>query len=137
MKIKIIDFSGGALKLPERAHYNDAGADVFSPKGFFLAPGKAIKLPLGFGVEIPDGFMGSIYPRTSLAAQGITSELCPIDSGYRGEVHAILHNRSDSTVRIDAGDKLAQLVVLPVRMAEFVTELGDERGDGAFGSTGV
>ena len=86
MKIKLIDFNGPA---PVRAHDNDAGADVFSPRDQTIYPGQVYKLPLGFGLELPDGYVGYIFPRSSLSARGIVCELPPIDSGYRGEVHAI------------------------------------------------
>ena len=85
MKIKLIDFNGPA---PVRAHDNDAGADVFSPRDQTIYPGQVYKLPLGFGLELPDGYVGYIFPRSSLSARGIVCELPPIDSGYRGEVHA-------------------------------------------------
>ena len=82
MKIKLIDFNGPA---PVRAHDNDAGADVFSPRDQTIYPGQVYKLPLGFGLELPDGYVGYIFPRSSLSARGIVCELPPIDSGYRGE----------------------------------------------------
>ena len=89
MKIQLIDFGG---RSPERAHANDAGADVFSPKNAVIRPGDICKLPLGFGLKIPDGYAGYIFPRSGLSSQGIVCELPPIDSGYTGEVHAIISN---------------------------------------------
>ena len=72
MKIKLIDFNGPA---PVRAHDNDAGADVFSPRDQTIYPGQVYKLPLGFGLELPDGYVGYIFPRSSLSARGIVCEL--------------------------------------------------------------
>ena len=73
-----------------RPHENDAGADVYTPFDCTLNPGDIIKIPLGFGIEIPDGFAGYVFPRSSLAVKGLVCELPPIDSGYRGEIHAII-----------------------------------------------
>ena len=66
MKIKLIDFNGPA---PVRAHDNDAGADVFSPRDQTIYPGQVYKLPLGFGLELPDGYVGYIFPRSSLCSR--------------------------------------------------------------------
>jgi len=134
MKIKIIPFRG--IKAPVRAHYNDAGADVYAPENLHIPPGRTKKIPLGFGLEIPDGFMGLLYTRSSMAAEGLAVEMPPIDSGYRGEIHCIITNHSGETYRGHAGDRIGQLVIQPVIMADFVTELGCEREAGAFGSTG-
>ena len=133
MKIQLIDFGG---KSPERAHANDAGADVFSPRDEMLHPGEICKMPLGVGLRIPAGFAGYIFPRSGLSAQGIVCELPPIDSGYTGEVHAIISNVSKKEYEIKAGDKIGQLVIMPVLIPEFTFEEWKERGTGAFGSTG-
>ncbi|MBQ3330829.1 MAG: dUTP diphosphatase [Ruminococcus sp.] len=135
MKIKIIDFGG---RVPVRAHYNDAGADVYSPKNYVIQPGCVVKVPLGFGLELPDGMVGFIFPRSGLSAKGIVCELPPIDSGYRGEVYAIISNVSHDCYSIKAGDRIGQLVIFPVMTPDFVMTLENaERGAGAFGSTGV
>ena len=134
MKIKIIDF--GADKLPVRKHYNDAGADVYCPQTYILNPGETIAVPLGFGVEIPDGFMGLIFVRSGMAQTGFDCKLPPIDSGYRGEIHAVVSNTSTTGKALTKGMRIGQLVILPIVIADFVRELGDERGAGAFGSTG-
>ncbi len=133
MKIKLINFDGRA---PVRAHDNDAGADVFAPKDQTILPGQICKLPLGFGVILPDGTAGYIFPRTSLSAQGIVCELPPIDSGYRGEVHAIVSNVGHRAYEIKKGDRIGQLVIMPVIIPEFTYEDSAERGTGAFGSSG-
>lgn len=135
MKIKTIIFKEEVL-LPKRAHYNDAGADVFSTININIYPGTTIKIPLGFGLEIPDGYMACIYPRTSLTSHGIISHIPPIDSGYRGQIHAIITNNSTEPYFIEEGDKVGQLVVTPIILVEFVDNLENDRGIGAFGSTG-
>ena len=135
MKVKLIDFGAPKDRRPFRAHDNDAGADVFSPWRRTIYPGQILKMPLGFGVEIPDGYVGYIFPRSSLSAQGIVCQLPPIDSGYRGEIHAIVANIGNNGYDIKEGDRIGQLVIMPVIVADFVTNK-DERGSGAFGSSG-
>ena len=136
MKIKVIDF--GFKKMPMRAHYNDAGADVSSTINAHLSPGQTIKIPLGFGIELPDGFMAINLPRSGLSSQGIISQIPPIDSGYRGEIHAIITNTHPAnSFKIHEGDRIAQLTIIPVVLADYVSDLGDERTSAGFGSTGI
>lgn len=134
MKVKIIDF--GYEHLPRRAHENDAGADVYSTVSTVIAPNAVAKIPLGFGLEVPNGYAAFIFPRSGMSAQGITAELPPIDSGYRGEVHAILTNNGHRHYTVNKGDRVGQLVILPCIIADFITEDIAQRGENAFGSTG-
>lgn len=101
-----------------------------------LNPGDIIKVPLGFGVEIPDGFAGFVFPRSSLAVNGLVCELPPIDSGYRGEIHAIISNVSNQQQNLKKSTRIGQLIIFPVIIADFVFELGEQRDTNAFGSTG-
>lgn len=94
MKIKLIDFGLEKDHYPFRPHENDAGADVYMPYDYTLKPGEIARIPLGFGLMIPDGYAGYVFPRSSMAAKGLVCELPPIDSGYRGEIHAIISNVS-------------------------------------------
>ena len=80
MKIKLIDFGVPEHQRPYRPHGNDAGADVYLPYDCTLQPGEIAKIPLGFGLEIPDGYAGYIFPRTSMAVKGLVCELPP---GFR------------------------------------------------------
>lgn len=137
MKIRLIDFGIKDEQRPYRTHDNDAGADVYMPYDCTLKPGEIAKVPLGFGIELPDGYAGYIFPRSSMAVKGLVCELPPVDSGYRGEIHAIISNVSNQTHSIPKGARVGQLVIMPVVIADFVTEHGTERGAGAFGSTGV
>ena len=91
MKIKIIDF--GFEKKPTRVHENDAGADVYATKSVLVRVGRTTKIPLGFGLEIPDGYAGYVYPRSGLSAKGITCELPPIDSGSVSYTHLDVYKR--------------------------------------------
>ena len=136
MKLRITKMKPNAY-LPERAHYNDAGADVRTPERAILHKGRVTKIPLGIGVDIPDGYAGYLYPKTGLTSQGLITQMCPIDSGYTGEIHALVFNASGELKVFEPGDKVGQLVIKPVVLADFQTEaLGEERGTGAFGGTG-
>lgn len=143
MKIKVIDF--GYENLPKRAHANDAGADVYAHiKGsedqsgkMTIAPNHTAKIPLGLGLILPDGYAAYVFPRSGLSTKGITCELPPIDSGYRGEIHAIVTNCGTNAFTVNDGDRIGQLVIMPVVIADFITEDIEERGANGFGSTGV
>lgn len=137
MKIKLIGFGVPENWRPFRPHGNDAGADVYMPYDCTLQPGEIAKVPLGFGIEVPDGYAGFVFPRTSMAIKGLVCELPPVDSGYRGEIHAIISNVSNKPQKLSKGTRVGQLVITPVVIADFVTDLGAERGIGGFGSTGV
>lgn len=138
MRLKIIDY--GYKNLPKRAHHNDAGADVYarlcSPGHVTINPHETVKIPLGLGLCLPDGYAAFVFPRSGLSSSGITCELPPIDSGYRGEIHAIVTNCSNEPFEVWDGDRIGQLVVFPIAIVEFETGELDERGTGAFGSTG-
>ena len=136
MKIKLIDFGVPESRRPFRPHGNDAGADVYMPYDCTLQPGGIAKIPLGFGIEIPDGYAGYIFPRTSMAVKGLVCELPPVDSGYRGEIHAIVSNVGNEARTLPKDSRIGQLIIMPVVIADFVNDLGGERGKGAFGSTG-
>ena len=134
MKIKLIDY--GATNLPYRAHENDAGADVYSHENITVPANGTVKIGLKFGLKLPDGYAAFVYPRSSLSSKGITCEIPPIDSGYTGEIHAIVTNHTRKSYMIWSGDRIGQLVVLPIVIPEFVFGDFKERGDGGFGSTG-
>ena len=134
MKVKLIKFNN--FKAPRREHYNDSGADVFAAETTIIDPHSVYAVPLGIGTILPDGYDAVIHCKSGLSKKGIWAANAPIDSGYRGEIHAILYNTTDQPYRIEAGTKVGQLVVRPVIYANFVEELGEERESGAFGSTG-
>ena len=134
MKIKLIDF--GYTNSPNRAHYNDAGADVYVNQSYVLEAGSTTKIPLGFGLDLPDGLAAFIFPRSGLSSKGITCELPPIDSGYKGQIHAIVTNHSKENYVIAENDRIGQLVIMPVIMADFVTEFTEQRNANGFGSSG-
>ena len=136
MKINLIDFGLTPGHNPLRVHENDAGADVYMPYDCTLQPGEIVKVPLGFGLILPDGYAGFVFPRSSMAEKGLTCELPPVDSGYRGEIHAIISNVSNKVQTIHKETRVGQLVITPIIIADFVFDLGKERGTDAFGSSG-
>jgi len=132
-----------AAVLPTRGHPGDAGLDLYSTEAAHLGPGERWSVGTGIAVEIPEGHAGFVLPRSGLAREhGIALVNSPglIDAGYRGEVRVLLLNTDPAeTVRIEAGARIAQLVVAPVAIAEPVeaTALSESaRGEGGFGSTG-
>lgn len=139
MKIKLNTFRDDLIK-PTRAHYNDAGIDCYAQDDFCLTgfdQGANTKVvELGFGLEIPDGYMATIRPRSSVNLKGIITQLGTIDSGYRGEIKVIFLNPTEEYWRVGRGDKICQIVIEPVILADFVEELVNDRGTGGFGSTG-
>lgn len=137
MKIKVIKFDN--YKGPERAHFNDSGADLFSAEDLdIVIPAHGIySIKTGVGVEIPNGYDGVVHCKSGLSSKGIWASNAPIDAGYRGEIHAILYNTTDDSFTISPGMKVGQLVIRPVIYADFVEDLGENRNTGAFGSTGV
>lgn len=135
LKITKLECSPGSQVL-NRKHYNDAGADVYACMYVCIKPHKTVRIPLGFAIDVPDGYMACIFPRSSMALRGLVCEIPPIDSGYSGEVCAIVSNLTEYPQYIKKGMRIGQLVVMPCIICDFVTEFGDERGTGAFGSTG-
>jgi len=125
--------------LPTRAHEADGGYDVYAVRNAILAPQERLKIGAGVAVAIPLGYVGLLTGRSSLNASGIAASLGIIDSGYTGEISAILENRSGRLVDIQQGDRIGQLVIVPVftGAVKEVTELpASDRGAGGFGSTG-
>ena len=128
---------------PEYAHPGDAGADLVATEGVVLAPGERATVGTGVAIALPDGYVGLVVPRSGLAARhGITVVNSPgtVDAGYRGEIRVTLLNTdSESSYTVTDGDRIAQLLVLPVSRARFVPVEklpGTARGEGGFGSTG-
>ena len=132
----------GDARLPERAYVGDAGLDLASCEPVRLEPGERAVVPTGLAVAIPDGHAGFVQPRSGLAARhGITVVNSPglIDSGYRGEVKVVLLNTDTRDPFVaEAGEPIAQLVVLPVprvAVAEVEELPPSERGPRGFGSS--
>ena len=131
-------------ELPSQAYPGDAGLDLVACEEVTLRPGERAVVPTGIAVSIPVGYAGLVTPRSGLAARhGISVVNGPglIDSGYRGEVKAILLNTDGSeSFTVERGMRIAQLVLVPVAAARLVevTELaGSVRGVGGLGSSGT
>ena len=128
--------------LPGRAYAGDAGLDLSTCERLELAPGERAVVPTGLAVAIPEGFAGFVQPRSGLAARhGVAVVNSPglIDSGYRGELRVVLLNTDRERAFVaEPGERIAQLVVLPVPELELVEvdELpGPDRGVRGFGSS--
>jgi dUTP diphosphatase len=129
-------------RVPDRAYTGDAGLDLATCEPLALEPGERALVPTGIAVAIPEGYAGFVQPRSGLAARhGIALVNSPglIDSGYRGEIQVVLLNTDrEQTFRAEAGERIAQLVVLPVPelAVREVEELpASERGVRGFGSS--
>jgi dUTP diphosphatase len=131
------------LPLPARANPGDAGVDLCAAAGVVLAPGERALVPTGMAIALPEGYAAFVHPRSGLAARhGVTIVNAPgtVDAGYRGEIKVTLLNTDrQRPVRLERGDRIAQLVVQRVACPEFheVEALpGSARGEGGFGSSG-
>ena len=133
---------GEGLDLPRYATAGAAGMDVLSAEDVTLAPGARHAVASGLSVAIPPGYEIQVRPRSGLALKhgiGVANTPGTIDSDYRGELKVILINQGTEPFEVHRGDRIAQLVLAPVTLAEWseVAELDEtERGAGGFGSTG-
>ena len=127
---------------PTRAHSTDAGLDLHSLQSATIPPGGRELISTGVRVSIPPGYVGLVCPRSGLAHRaGLTVLNAPgiIDAGYTGEIKVNLHNTDCMAQRVDAGDRIAQLVIAPIPDAHLVqvdTLESTERGSNGHGSTG-
>lgn len=139
-----IPLVGDDDRIPQYAQPGDAGADLRSAEALTLPPGGRALVRTGIRFALPTGYAAFVVPRSGLAVRhGVTVLNAPgtIDAGYRGEIKVPLLNTDPTTpFEIEPGDRIAQLIIMPVSTARFqsVSELdASERGDGGFGSTGV
>lgn len=139
MKIKIQRMNPEAT-LPKYAHPGDVGLDLCSLEDYLLNPGERRIFFLGFALEFPIGHAAIVKDKSSLPKNaGIHSMGGVFDAGYRGEYNVNLINLGGEAYQIHKGDKLAQLVIFPVVIAELEESAGlsaTSRGHGRFGSTG-
>lgn len=132
-----------SLPLPTYAHEGDAGIDLYCAEDVSLKPGQRAAVATGIAVAIPPGYAGFVQPRSGQALRkGLSIVNTPglVDSGYRGEIKVVAINLDpDEPLELRRGDRLAQLVILPVAVARLV-EVDrlpkSSRGEGGFGSTG-
>lgn len=133
MKLKI-EYLHENMQPLYRAHTYDAGADVPLYKDVVVRHGKNI-IPLGFKLVIPIGYAGYLCPRSSVMGDGIAYNMVPFDTDYSGEWNMILYNPGEDFV-IKKGQRLCQVVIMPVIVADFVTDDEPRRGSEGIGSTG-
>ena len=136
-KMKVAVEAGAVV--PRRAHKTDAGVDLCATKSGWIFPKSRKVFGTGFHASIPAGFVGLLTSKSGMMKKGITSR-GTIDSGYTGEIRAVLFNHSWKFIKIEQSQKITQLVLLPIITPEL--ELVDgleatERGNGGFGSTGA
>ena len=142
MKVNVKKLDENA-KLPVYGSPCAAGADLYASAGADIHAGGTAFVHTGIAVELPAGTVGLVYARSGLACK---QDLAPankvgvIDCDYRGEIMVALHNHGTAARRVEAGDRIAQLVIAPYYTAEFseAEELSETvRGVGGFGSTGA
>lgn len=142
VKIKKLDKNA---VIPTYGSEFSAGADLYyaGTEALDIEAGKTVLVHTGVALEIPEGLVGLIFARSGLATKrslAPANKVGVIDSDYRGEIMVALHNHSDVTQRVEAGERVAQIVLVPYVAAAFeeTDELDDTaRGAGGFGSTGT
>ena len=136
--IQILRVSPEAV-VPTRAHPNDAGLDLYSLEDVLLESGQGKVAKTGIALALPEGHVGLVADRSSLAKRGIKTAGGIIDEGYRGEIHIVLWNISNEALHLKKGERIAQLLILPVAtpaVQEVDTLDQTARGHKGFGSSG-
>lgn len=138
LKVKIKRLHPDA-KLPNYAHPGDVGLDLYSLEDATIEPGEIHWFKVGFALEFPIGFGAFVKDKSSMAQNGLHTTGGVFDAGYRGEYNVRLVNLGKKAYTVEKGDKIAQLVILPVGLAKFeeADSLSEtSRGEGGHGSTG-
>ncbi len=140
MTIRIKKLSATAI-VPSYAHEHDAGMDFYSSETATILPGERRAISTGIAIAIPSGYVGLVWDKSGIALQhGLKTMAGVIDAGYRGEVRIVMHNASHKAHTVQAGTKIAQMLVQPVVQKKIVEvrELDEtSRGEKGFGSTGI
>jgi dUTP pyrophosphatase len=138
MKIKIKKLKEDA-KLPKYHHPGDVGMDMYAMETVTIKPMEHYRFWHGFALEFPEGYAAVVMDKSSISKAGLLHMGGVFDAGYRGEYNTHLVNLSDQPYVVEKGDKVSQLVIVPVSIVELeeVAELSKSaRGEGGFGSTG-
>ena len=138
MKIKVKKLHQDA-KLPKYHHPGDIGMDLYSMEEITLKPGEHHRFWHGFALEFPEGYGAIVMDKGSISKAGFVHMGGVYDAGYRGEYNTLLVNLSNKPYTFEIGDKISQLVIIPVEIAELEetnTLSESARGEGKFGSTG-
>ena len=132
---------------PYKAHRNDAGWDLRAAETVYIPPQQWGMVLTGVRTEIEPGYMGLIAPRSGMNKRGLFVQIGIIDSGYRGEIGVVVYNARNEVVKVEKGDRIAQLIF--VKISNNVTffeeskvdlkqfEISGDRKTKGFGSTGV
>ena len=136
LKVKL---DSGAY-LPTRAHKTDAGLDLYTPKAIYIESRSSVVIDTGVHIELPPNTVGEIKGKSGLNFKhSLVVPTGTVDVGYTGSIQVKMYNLNSQPYQFSAGDKVAQLVIVPILTPEpeLVSELEDtERGNGGFGSTG-
>jgi len=144
--VKIKKVSNNSLALPAYATAASAGVDLCADlkEALNLSPGENVKIPTGLAIELPGPHVVAlVFARSGLASRygiGLTNGVGVIDSDYRGEIQVLIQNFGNRPIKVNPGDRIAQMVFMPIFRAviEEVAELEETaRGSGGFGSTGI
>lgn len=137
MKIELINYSGLDIKdMTKTSDYdNDAGVDIRLIKSLTIAPHSTETVGCGFGLKLPSGVMAQVITRSSISKKNITIGNAPIDASYTGEIHMMVSNNANEELHFEAGERLAQLVIIPIINFELVNELHTRDSNG-LGSSG-
>lgn len=138
MKVKVKRLTPDAT-LPHRAYDNDAGADLFAIETTEVQPNTSAKIKTGIAIALPGKTAGLVWGKSSVETRGLIVTAGLIDEGYRGEVIVCMYNLTDKIQIVEKGQKIAQLVVMPVNYPVFKEEKElskSKRGIFGFGSTG-
>ena len=125
--------------MPTYHHPGDVGMDLYAMEAATIKPGEHHRFWHGFALEFPEGYGAFFMDKGSISKAGLHTMGGVFDAGYRGEYNTHLVNLSDKSYTFEEGDKVSQLVILPIVIAKLkeVKELSDSaRGEGRFGSTG-
>lgn len=128
-------------QLPTYAHDTDAGMDLYAIASLEIKPGERVLIKTGIALAVPVGYVGLVWDKSGIATKtGVTTLAGVIDAGYRGEVLIAVLNTSTASYAVQAGQKIAQLLIQPVQHVtiQAVDQLAEAmRGDNGFGSTGL
>jgi dUTP pyrophosphatase len=138
VEIKVVLAEGA--KAPERAHESDAGFDLYALKKSFADKHGYMEFDTGVSVEIPEGHVGYVFPRSSISNYNLalTNSVGVVDSGYRGSIKFRFKRSTIGNSYYDVGDKIGQLIIMPIPQVSYkvVDSLEDsDRSDKGFGST--
>ena len=137
MKIEIIKYCKLDInELIKKSDYdNDAGIDIKIKEDITIEPFSTVTIACGFGLKLPTGVMAQMITRSSISKRNIVIGNAPIDASYTGEIHLMVSNNSNEKTSFNKGERLAQLVIIPIITFDLVEKL-NVRGNNGLGSSG-